>query len=78
MSTRWQDVLTGSWGAVAQYALNPLQRLLADRFDLIRDPLPQIQGAGFKNVDSMRFRVDGFNLIGPHVAGVCFPTMEEA
>ena len=61
---------------VAQYALNPLQRLFADGCNLIRDPLPQIEGAGFKNVDSMRFKVDGFNLIGPHVAGIA--TMEEA
>jgi SAM-dependent methyltransferase len=55
---------------LSQRVFNPLQRALADGCNLTRDPLPVIESAGFRNVESMRFAVEGMGLIAPHVAGI--------
>lgn len=47
-----------------------LQQTLADGCHLNRETLAAVKQAGFKDVDAMRFTLDGFSVIGPHVAGI--------
>ena len=47
-----------------------LQQTLADGCHLNRETLAAVKQAGFKYVDAMRFTLDGFSVIGPHVAGI--------
>lgn len=47
-----------------------MQQTLADGCHLNRETLAAVEQAGFKDVNAMRFTLDGFSVIGPHVAGI--------
>lgn len=57
---------------LTQTLLDPLQQLLADGCHLTRDTLSVVRGAGFSGgVEAKEFMLDGFSLIGPHIACTC-------
>ena len=55
---------------LAQTALEPFQRLLADNCHLTRQTGALIEGAGFADVKVSRFEVEGASVLAPHVSGV--------